>query len=151
TISQVAPAVLAQGVKVVIVLDVPMVQYYLYLLDGAINGHISCKQCLAWYDEVELRCKRVVALCRQRLRALLGSNLYYQLQVITSNELDDVAIYLRERMEDGIVPTLHDLIQVKMRSADPIWEALLGLGHPQTVQVFNGRSYSAALFRHSTS
>ena len=45
--------------RVNMVLDVPRSQYYLYTLDGALNGFITPEQCLAWFEEVDARSRRV--------------------------------------------------------------------------------------------
>ncbi len=143
-------AALRKGRHVRMVLDVPSTQYYLYTLDGALNGLIRPEQCLAWFDEVDARSQRVVSLCRKNLARLLGAT-YDEIEVVTSEELGDVAVLLRDRMANNVVPTLAEIVTRKLNRHDPVWISLLGLGLPVNVQTFNGRSYSAALLRSSTS
>lgn len=145
------------GPRVRVVLDVPRTQYYLYALDGAQKfdrdgnrkGLISIEQCLAWFDEVDRRSERVVALCREYLAAMLGNR---SVDVTVSNELDRVADYFRTELGAGRVPTLLDLVAQQYNGGDRIWRLLQWRDLPDyDVRVFNGRAYSTALLRSSLS
>lgn len=156
TISQFLPRLATSGgPRVRAVLDIPRTQYYLYALDGALNGLISLRQCLNWFNEVDARCEQVVNLYRTRLTAMLGMR---KVEISVSGELGHLTKWLREQFTDAKevsdLPSVRDVVFEQYNvgtKGDRLWKMLQWQNLPDSVVDFNGRCYSAALLREALS
>jgi hypothetical protein len=104
-----------------ITIDVPRVQYYLYLMVVFDRGLITPDLVLDWFDIVDERHILISNLFRNQLTVDLPAN--RQVEIRTSSALGELAEVIRQRISAGRTPETAKLVHV-LREVDPLWALL---------------------------
>ncbi|MGV9882165.1 hypothetical protein [Streptomyces sp. NPDC003006] len=134
-------AMLPSGVPVNITIDIPRVQYYLYLLDAFTSGLLSPELTLEWFRMVDDRHALTVSFFRERLRAELTRTARQDVVIDESRALGELAPHLREAVHQGAIPSAAELAAVPAAGGDPVWKLLLDLDPPADVAALGPASY----------
>ncbi|WP_447034707.1 hypothetical protein [Streptomyces sp. DSM 118878] len=134
-------AALPRTVPLNITIDIPRVQYYLYLLDAYCGGLVSAELALEWFRMVDARHALAAGLFRDRLRSELAAIDRQDVLVRESSALGELAPHLRKAVRRGAIPCADDLTAVLAAGGDPVWKLLLDLDPPKEVADFGPASY----------
>lgn len=133
-------AALPRAVPVSITIDIPRVQYYLYLLDALGSGLVSPGLALEWFRTVDVRHALTTGFLRERLSAELARASRQDVVVKESSALGELAPYLRGAVRRGGLPRAEDLAAV-LAGGDLVWKLLLDLQPPPDVAALGPASY----------
>jgi hypothetical protein len=134
-------ATLPRAVPLNITIDIPRVQYYLYLLDAYRSGLVSAQLALEWFRMIDARHALVAGLFRDRLQAELAAMARQDVLLTESSALDELAPHLREAVRRGSTPCADSLAAVLAAGGDPVWKLLLDLDPPADLAAFGTASY----------
>ncbi|CAM3513526.1 hypothetical protein KIPE111705_11920 [Kibdelosporangium persicum] len=148
TIADVA-ATLPMTLPLTIVVEVPRVQYYGYLLDAFQRDLVDGELALKWFDLVDARHNRVSQLFQQRLWAELAAvGCEDRARVLCpSPGLDLLAEHIRMSVSNRRSTRHEDLLDMLSRSGDPAWNLLLQVESPSTSTQLNDASYIVEVLR----
>ncbi|MFJ9419971.1 hypothetical protein ACIRPT_38330 [Streptomyces sp. NPDC101227] len=124
-----------------ITIDIPRVQYYLYLLDAFSHGMASPDLALEWFHLVDVRHARMAAFFRDRLLAELAGVLRGDITLRESDPLGAVGACIREAVARNTLPRLEDLLDELAATGDPVWKLLLEVQPPRDLEALGTASY----------
>ncbi|MDJ1135473.1 hypothetical protein [Streptomyces iconiensis] len=140
-------AELPPDIPIGVTLDVPRVQYYLYLLDAFSRGQLGSGQLLHWFAHVDARHTRVARLFTDRVRAELSAARRPDVTVRCAPGLERIAAPLREAASARHLPPL-DALLARLTAIDPVWEVLVRLdGGTLTPADLPEASYTVEMLR----
>ncbi|RZQ64600.1 hypothetical protein [Amycolatopsis suaedae] len=148
TIAEVA-ATLPASLPLTVVVEVPRVQYYGYLLDAVQRGLVDRELALNWFDLVDARHNRVAQLFRRNVWAELAAvGCADRARVFCpSPGLDLLADHIRRSVAGGTPVRHENLLDLLAGSGDPAWNLLLRLEPPATYPQLNDASYIVEVLR----
>lgn len=115
-------------------LNIPQVEYYLYLLNPYQKGYLSREQMLEWLDHVDKRHDRLFALMKKR------STRAKSVDVSDQAPLEPIKGYISEAIQDGYIPSLNEAKKL-LRSNNSFWNNLMEVEEPASWQELNNLSY----------
>ncbi|WP_158853280.1 hypothetical protein [Saccharothrix deserti] len=147
-IADVATA-LPADLPLTVVIDIPRVQYYGYLLDAFRRGLATGELALEWFDLVDARHTRISRLFHDRVQAQLATACGDRSTTVVcpAPGLDLLAEPIRESVSKGVPPRHEDLVDLLAGSGDPVWDLLLRLESPTTSTELNDASYTVEILR----
>ncbi|WP_409239780.1 hypothetical protein [Streptomyces sp. PA5.6] len=140
-------AMLPSSLSLTVTVDVPRVQYYLYLLDAFQSGLIATELAQRYFSLVDGRYTRVLDLFCRHIRRALDAAGRTDATVRTAPGLDPLAECLWEAVTTGEVPHDDELLSEMVTTGDPMWKELRELGVPRTRHCLGYTSYLAELLR----
>ncbi|GHE73315.1 hypothetical protein GCM10018785_46770 [Streptomyces longispororuber] len=140
-------AMLPPSLPLTVTVDVPRVQYYLYLLDAYQGGLVTTELAQRYFRLVDSRYTRVLDLFRRRIRRALDAAGRTDVAVRTAPGLDPLAECLAEAVATGDVPHDDDLLAVMIATGDPMWKELRELDVPHDRHCLGYTSYLVELLR----
>ncbi|MFF4369275.1 hypothetical protein [Streptomyces sp. NPDC001594] len=130
-----------------VTIDIPRVQYYLYLLDAFRRQLASPGLLLEWFDLVDLRHDRLVDFFRDRLHAELKEVARDDVTVRASDGLDALASPIRADVARNAVPRLEALLDDLAATGDAAWTLLLDTQPPRDMAALGTASYLVEALR----
>ncbi|MCS0637543.1 hypothetical protein NX801_18100 [Streptomyces sp. LP05-1] len=140
-------AALPGSVPVTITIDIPRVQYYLYLNDRLLKRLVSPELAQRWYEEVDTRHARVTALFHTRLSAALAGVGRPDVRVRQAAGLEPLAGPLRSAVRHGGVPDHEELLNQLLATGDPVWPLADKLAQPDNHRELVRTSYVVEYLR----
>ncbi|MFB1046845.1 hypothetical protein [Streptomyces chrestomyceticus] len=140
-------AALPPTLPLTITVDVPRVQYYLYLLDAFQNGLVPTAIAQRWFRLVDDRHTRVLRLFCDRIRCAVTATGHTDVTVRTAPGLNPLAECLQEAIATGRIPHDDELLSRMIATGDPVWEVLQHLEVPSSREHLGHASYVAELLR----
>ncbi|MGW0535057.1 hypothetical protein [Streptomyces sp. NPDC003032] len=117
-------AMLPPSLPLTVTVDVPRVQYYLYLLDAFQSGLVPAELVQHWFGLVDDRHTRVLGLFCDHIRRTLDAAGRTDATVRTAPGLDALDECLREAVSTGGIPRDDDLLALMVGTGDPVWKEL---------------------------
>ncbi|WP_191298603.1 hypothetical protein [Lentzea cavernae] len=131
-----------------VTLDLPRAQYYLFLVDALKCGMVGTDLALAWFDEVDLRRRRVAELMVDEIsRPGLRTGRSCPIQLATA--FDDLADHVRSVVSSDGVPEIEDCVAVLDTSGDDMWDLLRTTWTPRTFHDLGYAGYTIEKMRAS--
>ncbi|MFK4070155.1 hypothetical protein [Streptomyces sp. NPDC029674] len=140
-------AMLPSSLALTVTVDVPRVQYYLYLLDAFQRGLVAAELAQHYFRLVDGRYTRVHDLFRRHIRRALDAAGRPDAAVRTAPGLDPLAECLWEAVTTGDIPCDDDLLAQMIAGGDPMWKELRELDVPHGRQCLGYTSYLVELLR----
>ncbi|MFF9901377.1 hypothetical protein [Streptomyces longispororuber] len=140
-------AMLPSSLPLAVTVDVPRVQYYLYLLDAYQGGLVTAELAQRYFRLVDSRYSRVLDLFRHHIRRALDTAGRTDVTVRTAPGLDPLAECLAEAVATGDVPHDDDLLAMMIATGDPLWKELRELDVPRDRHCLGYTSYLVELLR----
>ncbi|MFD0008076.1 hypothetical protein ACFVJ4_37555 [Streptomyces sp. NPDC127178] len=135
------------GARLTVTIDIPRVQYYLYLMDAFRHHLASPGLLLEWFDLVDLRHDRMVAFFRERLHAELKEVMRDDVSVHASDALGAVDSHIRDAIARNTLPRLESLLDDLAVAGDEAWTFLLNTEPPQDLAALGTSSYVVEALR----
>ncbi|WP_320775093.1 hypothetical protein [Streptomyces sp. CRN 30] len=140
-------AMLPSSLPLTVTLDVPRVQYYLYLLDAFQGGLVATELVQDYFRLVDGRYTQVLDLFRRHIRRALDATGRTDATLRVAPGLDPLAECLWEAVTTGGVPDDEDLLGLMLATGDPLWKELRELDVPHGRHCLGYTSYLAELLR----
>jgi hypothetical protein len=140
-------ALLPSSLALTVTVDVPRVQYYLYLLDAFQNGLVAAELTQHYFRLVDDRYSRVLDLFCRHIRRALAAAGRPDVTVRVAPGLDPLAECLWEAVTTGHIPRDDDLLALMIATGDPMWKELRELDVPHSRQCLGYTSYLVELLR----
>jgi hypothetical protein len=126
---------------VAVTIDVPRVQYYLYLLDAFYEGLLSPELVIRWFELVDERNRRVTELLRRRLRiALAQARPAHRVFVRRAANMALLEPLIKGSIRSG-VPFAVGQMAAALSMDDPLWRLVLRVRSPASYRDLVNLSY----------
>ncbi|MEV7194544.1 hypothetical protein AB0N81_22435 [Streptomyces sp. NPDC093510] len=140
-------AMLPPSLALTVTVDVPRVQYYLYLLDAFQDGLVAAELAQHYFRLVDGRYHHVLDLFCRHIRRALDAAGRPDVPVRTAPGLDPLAECLWESVTTGDIPCDDDLLALMVAGGDPMWKELRELDVPRSRHCLGYTSYLVELLR----
>lgn len=140
-------ALLPSSLALTVTVDVPRVQYYLYLLDVFQSGLVAAELAQRYFRLVDSRYTRVLDLFCRHIRRALDAAGRPDVPVRTAPGLDPLAECLWDAVTTGDIPRDDDLLAMMIVGGDPMWKELRELDVPRDRHCLGYTSYLVELLR----
>ncbi len=140
-------ALLPPGMPVSVTLDVPRIQYYLYLLDGFERGFVSADLMLHWFELVDERNAQVSALLEHELaEALSDEQPGRPVHVGRADGMAFLEPAIRRSVRTPAPLRLADIAGM-LSANDAVWATAIGTADPATYRDLINLSYAVEQLR----
>jgi hypothetical protein len=140
-------ALLPPGMPVSVTLDVPRVQYYLYLLHRFERGLVSADLMLRWFDLVDERNAQVSALMERELAEALSDDLPGRpVHVRRADGMAGLERVIRRSVRTRAALGLADMA-TRLSAHDAVWAAAIAAAHLASYRDLINLSYAVEQLR----
>jgi hypothetical protein len=130
-----------------VTLDVPRVQYFLYLLDAFYRGLVPSRLIWRWFGLVNERNGIVIELLRRELqRALVDLGCGHRVSIRVAENFAPLESLIARSITTRVPLGLGEMTR-RLSDFDPIWMAVLGVTSPATHQELIYLSYAVEQLR----
>jgi hypothetical protein len=143
-------ALLPLEMPVTVTIDVPRVQYYLYLFDAFQRGFVAPELMLFWFDLVDERNSRVCDLLERELAAALSDVLPSRsVRVRRADGMGHLEPWIRDAVETRTPPEVAAIAGL-LSADDALWSLAIGKTSPASYRDLINLSYVVEQLRGGT-
>ena len=134
-------------IPVTVTIDVPRIQYYLYLLEAFYGGLVAPELMLRWFELVDERSRRVTSLLRHRLRATLPlADTSRRIRLRRAANMACLEVPVRHSVASGKRLDVDQMAEL-LSADDPIWAMSLAAVGPSGYRDLINLSYAVEQVR----
>ncbi len=138
-----------ENIQTTIIIDVPRIQYYSYVLDAFGQQLISPELVLQWFQLVDERNKKVTRLIMRCLTEYLSKRkMPRSPEIQLSSSMDSLEVIIKNSVIVGNHITIAHLCEI-LSKHDSLWKRVIDLSNPETYSELINLSYVVEQLRPS--